>query len=729
MSRIGYHSRSFPLLPFREKKQLCCVLERDSTCTLDEVTVKAYRPMLKVDADKLIYDMSANPLRNDNALESFRYIPLLQADNQSLGILGKESTLVYINGKKTTYSRTALMAYLRTLPAGRIKVVEIMPSPNAAYGGEGNFGVINILLNRSEDEGWQGNVSAYYQQGGRPKGNADLTLLYRQGRLSMNILGGVDALAEETTSDTESTYRQTGLYTRQSLQTTRRGINGWGQLQLEYDFTSDDMLSLELQGDYTSEDTRTKGRSSFHQADTSAPYLRVASAHKQDADAGNAGVNLYYKHTFSPASFLDVEMTYLYRDKPTDLQTRMDETDEAGNSTEAYRHYDQTKDYQAHLGWMQARYYFSAGGVDFQTGINAYLPRVKDDDTYHFLSGHADSPGDAHQPNSLLKVDEYTSALFGYASRKWGQRLSTGVGVRLEYSDYDIIQHATGEKRAHDYWRLLPSLYASYHASADHLLSYALNSYMARPSYSALNPMRTYTSAVNYSTGNPDLNPCYDINQTLRYQFLRRFMLEVGYDLRFDDIRFGTRAQPDGLIEQKPVNNARYRKLNVAFSTNLTYWKDKANLNLWVNYYWAKAGDGDEADGFINNRFQFYCVNNLFLNRRQDWMLKMQLSGSSKYRDDYTVSPYWLYVECGARKVWNGWSAGIYGAINLNFYGHRTRVNDWKLTTTTSTLSQTSYMHQSNGAAVYMTLSYNFGNNKVKGVARQRNKSDVEEKL
>lgn len=120
------------------------------------MTVKARRVPVKVKTDRLVYNMKANPMKDGNALESFRYIPFITANDKEISIIGKESTQIYINGHKCTLSGETLQAYLRSLPANDIESIEILHSPNATYRGEGNFGVINIILKNKKKNGMQG---------------------------------------------------------------------------------------------------------------------------------------------------------------------------------------------------------------------------------------------------------------------------------------------------------------------------------------------------------------------------------------------------------------------------------------------------------------------------------------------------------------------------------------------------------------------------------------------
>lgn len=155
VSRLGYISQTIPLSV--SHTSIAIILLKDTTFQLKEVTVKARRVPVKVKTDRLVYNMKANPMKDGNALESFRYIPFITANDKEISIIGKKSTQIYINGHKCTLSGETLQAYLRSLPANDIESIEILHSPNATYRGEGNFAVINIILKnkkKTECRGW-----------------------------------------------------------------------------------------------------------------------------------------------------------------------------------------------------------------------------------------------------------------------------------------------------------------------------------------------------------------------------------------------------------------------------------------------------------------------------------------------------------------------------------------------------------------------------------------------
>lgn len=104
----------------------------------------ARKPIVQVKPDRIVCDLSSNPLKNDNAFEALKSDPLVQVKDESFSIIGKEQATVYINGRQVNLNGEAFLSYIRALPAERIKNIGIITSPNSTFHGEGDFGIIRI---------------------------------------------------------------------------------------------------------------------------------------------------------------------------------------------------------------------------------------------------------------------------------------------------------------------------------------------------------------------------------------------------------------------------------------------------------------------------------------------------------------------------------------------------------------------------------------------------------
>ena len=73
-----------------------------------------------------------------------------------VSLRGNENVAIQINGRPAPISGAQLGAYLKSLPAGLLDRVEVMPNPSAKYDPEGMAGIINIALKQNVDLGLSG---------------------------------------------------------------------------------------------------------------------------------------------------------------------------------------------------------------------------------------------------------------------------------------------------------------------------------------------------------------------------------------------------------------------------------------------------------------------------------------------------------------------------------------------------------------------------------------------
>ena len=122
---VGYQSRSINLIVTNKPKQLGTVYLSEAIRNLKQVTIISEKPVVKQLADRIIYDMQADPeSKGNNTLTMMRKIPFLSLDaNNNLLFKGNASFKVLINGKQSGMADNNLKAVLQSMPASTIKSI------------------------------------------------------------------------------------------------------------------------------------------------------------------------------------------------------------------------------------------------------------------------------------------------------------------------------------------------------------------------------------------------------------------------------------------------------------------------------------------------------------------------------------------------------------------------------------------------------------------------------
>ena len=159
---------------------------------LEEVVIKAERPFVKVEEGRLGYDLSV--LAGDgvvnNAYEALTKLPGVTESKGALTLAGTGNLTVILNGKPTTMDTGQLETLLRNTPLDRVEKAEVMYSAPPEYHVRG--AVINIVLKRSNDYSFQGEVNADYTNQYFNSGGANGNFRLSTPKMAFDVMYGAN---------------------------------------------------------------------------------------------------------------------------------------------------------------------------------------------------------------------------------------------------------------------------------------------------------------------------------------------------------------------------------------------------------------------------------------------------------------------------------------------------------------------------------------------------------
>ena len=603
-------TKPFTLTETNKKVDLGKLFVKESALMLGEVVVAVQKPLVKVEIDKLIYDMEADPeAKVNNALEMLRKVPMVTVDgDDKIQLKGSSNFVIYLNGKPSNLLRGQnLSEVLKSMPANTIKNIEVITDPGARYDAEGISGIINIVTSRNLFQGYQGSVSANTNTFGGFGGNTYLTVktgkLGLTGNFSYNNNRRPGA---EVTSISENFINNMYHKEISDMSSKNSGTYMSGRLEASYEFDTLRLLSLGVDLYNSKSNSKTERFIEMFNISEIQEY-----SYKTDGetkyDYGSTGINLdYQRSTRKKDEFITI--SYRFNDSPDGSEVRSNARDITG-TIPLYARLDQWFD-------NNARTVEHSGQIDYVNPINKkhsiemglkYIFRqnfskVKQ---YELASGIW-----VEAPPNINNDFEHNSHIYagyvGYAfkSEKYGVR----TGLRAEGTKQDV-KFRLDESRNFDvdYYNLVPSITFSYQLKPAQQMRVGYNLRINRPSIWYLNPYINDTNPYNISYGNPNLEPQKSHNFNLNYSyFSAKYTLNASGSYSYTNnaissYSFIDPANPD--VKHTTYGNIGSSQNSGIYAT--AGWTPnrifRLNINGGLNYRNMKSAELDISNsGFFN---------------------------------------------------------------------------------------------------------------------------------
>ena len=158
-------------------------LEEEAT-QLDGVEVVAERSTIEQKIDRKVINVGRDlTTAGATASDILSNIPSVNVDQDGrLSLRGNENVRVLVDGRPTNLNVAQL---LKQIPSTSIKKIELITNPSAKYNPEGMSGIINIILHKNANDGFNASFNTGLTIAERPKFNNSLNMNYRRGKVNM----------------------------------------------------------------------------------------------------------------------------------------------------------------------------------------------------------------------------------------------------------------------------------------------------------------------------------------------------------------------------------------------------------------------------------------------------------------------------------------------------------------------------------------------------------------
>ena len=519
-------TRNFTLDGTAPSLDLGTILVQDDIRTLDAGTVVAQRPLVRMEVDRMTYDV-ANDVdsRTSTVLDMLRKVPMVSVDGQdNITVNGSSSFVVYVDGKPNQMIASNPSVVFKMMPASAVKDISVVTNPGVRYDAEGVGGVLQITTNRevtggaSAAEGAYGTLTAQASTRG---GGAGVFYNQQKGKFAISLTG--NAMLNNSPGTTIDIERTTtaGMTTSMHSEGTMKNPIALGNLNLSYEIDSLNLVSataglmrLGTISDNTGLTTMGFGGTGFSY--TSGTWSKgntasvTASADYQHLWAGspNRSFVLSYQFSASP-TVTESKNTFGRTDNPLlDLTDRR--TDGKTNSL------DHT---------VQADFTTPVDGIGTLSTGAKFISRHNFSDQMNYLWNGS---GWDHNKAGSTKYDYFNR--IGAAYTEMAVNLGTvGIkaGARYEYTWQDYSQDG-GSTFKTSYGCLVPTASVQLNLGMTSNIGLSYNMRISRPGITYLNPYRDDSDPTALSYGNPDLEVEKAHNVSLVYNyFSTKLMLNL----------------------------------------------------------------------------------------------------------------------------------------------------------------------------------------------------------
>ena len=503
---IGFktYTRQITLSKDNRNPDLGIISIEEEAEELSGVEVVAERTTIEQRLDRKVVNVGKDlTTAGATASDIMNNIPSVNVDQQTgqLSMRGNSNVRVMIDGK---LSNVPVAQLLRQIPSTSIKSIELITNPSAKYNPDGMSGIINIILHKNSNNGFNSNLNTGLTVGQEAKFNSSIDLNYRNGKVNVygnygNNIGKYvnDGYIYRIDENSEQMFdwldnRKSNLY------------------KIGIDFYLNDKNTISFFTNQNYFDGKTKGQTQVTYFDD--PLLNTNQIFLNNNNNLSQQYNFDYKLEFKKEGHnIELEADY---NKFTDEEI----TDFESTGNTLFPDYQDFVDTKRDQTIVNLDYVNPLDSISkLEVGLEA---RIFETNVDYSSTGLSFTPDGSLIPTPdtdfVYGMDIYSAyASFGQNYDKWGYK----VGLRVE--DVEVKADTNQVRSFTDkYTELYPSGFVTYNPTEKNQFQFSFSRRVDRPGLTQVNPIREWSTPLLSSFGNPTLVPqftmSYEINYTRR---------------------------------------------------------------------------------------------------------------------------------------------------------------------------------------------------------------------
>ncbi|GGH01215.1 TonB-dependent receptor [Polaribacter pacificus] len=723
---IGFktYSKQIKIEKGNRKIDLGTIALLEDSAMLDEVVVRAETSTVVQKVDRKVINVGKDlTAAGTTASELLNNVQSVSVDSQTgnISLRGNENVRVLVDGKPTNISTAQL---LKQIPSTAIKSIELITNPSAKYNPEGMSGIINIVLNKNANMGFNGSVDTGITVGHYAKYNVATNMNYKTGKV--NFFGNYGYNSGDNYN--HGFIERSSNNSIQNFLMKDKNQSHLAKIGADIYLDSKNTLSV-----YTSQNWYTGGGVGNILIKNNNVLTSDAPI-SQDTESISSTYNLNYKHDFNKEGHnIEFEATYSNTDAP-ETSKNQDLLD-ANNPFLNYTNSIQNKrnnslinlDYTNPLSENAKLEMGLEYRVNNTSNINSNTQHQYVYDNNGAITGTTPI-GDSSFEYDRKIYSGYIN--YAYTLDKFTMQL----GARVEQFQIDGTFNRTGLPTANvkdDIFTVYPSAFFTYTPSQKNQFQLSYSRRVDRPSIQQVNPIREWSTPLVTSIGNENLNP----------QFTNSFEVNYTRQIERGSVTFGSFYR----VIQDNISRVTYKDpsdpTNVRQILSFTNFDDtdayglEFSLNYRVNSWWRINSSVDfyaqKQKGIVdlttpnaqqievqNNAFNGRISNSFKASKNLSFQLFAMYRGSEK-DIQWEVEPMWMINTGASLNVLEGKGTFTF-RVNDLFQGMK-----FAFKSKTPFAQNGRFKWESRTA--YVGFNYRFGSGKNKAKERRDRDDNIKE--
>lgn len=525
LSCVGYKEK---IVAYETEKAHVYLLE-ESQQLLSEVVVTGERPLASISEGRLSF-YAPSMIKNkpvNNALEILGEIPGLEKRGDQISILGASSTTIILNGRKKALSTSQLVQYLKSVPASKVKNVEILYAVPPEYGVKG--AAVNILFDdeKRTDQKGEFYVSARQAHYLSPSAGGTILLSNNKNIIDLGYNYSYDRSFTEEELDAVHSLKSGDSY--HILQKNcSKGNNSKHDFRfgLDHDFSKESSMKIALNSSITKPESKRTG---FTQLNKDSP-VNSLNAIKDTKNLHNMSLDFQFKSILSG-------LDYVYYDNKSSQDFQSGSISMKNVNSESHQTVNKLNAYINHKYKNQ-----SIGTLSYGTDFSFSRTQNKNN-TY--INGH--------QNNFFNEVlSEYMWDAFLGWSGVIAKKGSLNVSLTYQYHK-SLIEN---KQTLWDTSTFYPNISFVWKFKPGKVLQFSLTSEKKYPSYWQMTPNVSFLSVYTQVEGNPSIQPSDAYSSRIVYFLNNKYIFQLFGNISKNHIQ-------QSLYQRSDTVNAVYKVINL----------------------------------------------------------------------------------------------------------------------------------------------------------------------